>query len=235
MNARMKLSADLHIHSCLSPCGNQEMTPNNLVNMAWLKGLDAIAVTDHNRAANLPACAAAAARRGVLLVPALEATSREEVHLLCYLPSLEAAIALDEWLYARLPPIPNRADYFGEQTVMDAEDGVAGEEPRLLLQASEASLEELSAYAAALGGVAVPAHINRGACSLLSVLGFMPESPRFFAVELARGAAAKPVDLDGRLVLYGSDAHRLADIAEPGWGLEVTERSVAGVLEALRG
>lgn len=230
----MKLKVDLHIHSCLSPCAEMEMTPNNLVNMAWIKGLDAIAVADHNRAANLPACAEVALERGLLLIPALEVTSREEVHVLCYLPTLEAAQQFDEWLYPQLPPILNRAAFFGAQMVLDAQDEPIGEELRMLSQATGASLEEIAERVVELGGVAVPAHINRGANSLLSVLGFFPENVRFSAVEVAPSAPPPKVELGGRLVLRGSDAHRLEDIAEEGWLLEVGERTVAAVLDALR-
>ena len=86
----MLLACDLHIHSCLSPCADMTMTPNNLVNMAYLKGLDMIAVADHNSAKNLPACKAAADERNMLLLPAIEAESREEVHVLCYFPTVES-------------------------------------------------------------------------------------------------------------------------------------------------
>ena len=88
----MKIATDLHIHSCLSPCGDMEMTPNNLVNMAFLKGLDAIALADHNTAKNLPAAKAVADARDLVLVPAIEAESREEVHVLCYFRTVEDAL-----------------------------------------------------------------------------------------------------------------------------------------------
>ena len=87
----MKLNVDLHMHSCLSPCADDDMTPNNLVNMAWLNGLDAIAVSDHNTARNLPAVREVARERGIALLPALEVTTREEVHVLCYFPTVEGA------------------------------------------------------------------------------------------------------------------------------------------------
>jgi hypothetical protein len=228
----MTLRVDLHIHSCLSPCGDEEMTPNNLVNMAWLKGLDVIAVADHNRAANLPACARVAEARGMVLLPALEVACREEVHILCYFPTLEAAADFDAWLYPQIPPVNNRADFFGRQCVLDEEDRLVAIEPRLLVQASGASLDSVAARAAALGGVAVPAHIDRGANSLLHVLGFFPENVGFGAVEVV-GDLPSGVDLRGKLVLRGSDAHRLEDIAEPGFPLEAPERSAAGVLAAL--
>ncbi len=231
----MTLKVDLHIHSCLSPCGDSEMTPNNLVNMAWIKGLDAIAVADHNSALNLPACAAVAAERGVLLVPAIEATAHEDVHVLCYLPTVDAALAVGAWLYERLPDVKNKPALFGEQCVMDAKDARIAAEPRLLIQATTATLAEIAAHVAELGGVAVPAHINREASSMLGVLGFFPPDVAFSAVEIAASAPPPRVKLDQYVRLYSSDAHRLEDILEPGHPLDVAEHSVSGILAALRG
>ncbi len=231
----MTLKVDLHIHSCLSPCGDSEMTPNNLVNMAWIKGLDAIAVVDHNSAQNLPACAAVAAERGILLVPAIEATAHEDVHVLCYLPTVEMALKMGEWLYARLPDVQNKPALFGEQSVMDAQDQPVATEPRLLIQATTATLAEISAQVIALGGVVVPAHINREASSLLGVLGFFPPDVAFTAVEVAASAPPPRANVDQYVRLHSSDAHQLEDILEPGHALQVAERSVAGILAALRG
>ncbi len=230
----MRLSVDLHIHSCLSPCGDAEMTPNNLVNMAWIKGLDAIAVADHNRAGNLAACASVAAQRGLLLVPALEATSSEEVHVLCYFSTVERAEQFDAWLYERLPPVPNRVAFFGEQTYMNGHDEKVGDEPRMLMQASRVSIAEMAAKAAELEGIAVPAHINRGANSLLGVLGVFPQDVTFSAVEVARNASSPLMDLSRYHVLYSSDAHRLEDIAEADFSLEVEDRSVEAILRLLK-
>ena len=232
----MVLRVDLHMHSCLSPCGSEEMTPNDLVNMAWLKGLDAIAVADHNSARNLPACAQVAAARGLVLVPALEVTCAEEVHLLCYFHDVAAALAMGDWLYQRLPDVRNRAAFFGEQQVMDAEDRVVAVEEKLLTQAVRATLAQVAAQAAALDGVAVPAHINRGANSLLGVLGMFPADVRFTAVEIDPRAPAPHARLlpPGLRILNASDAHALEAIAEPGFALEAEERSVAAILRALR-
>lgn len=208
------------------------MTPNNLVNMAWLKGLDAIAVADHNRALNLPACQQVALGRGLLLLPAIEVTCREEVHVLCYFPTVDAALAFDEWLYPQLLPLPNRPIFFGEQCVMDDEDHVIGMEERVLIQASKASIAEVAAQARALGGVPVPAHINRGANSLLGVLGIFPADVTFATVEVAKDAPP-PSPPPKQMVLYSSDAHRLGDIAEPGHPLAVGERSIASLLACI--
>ena len=231
----MTLRVDLHMHSCLSPCGDMEMTPNNIVNMAWIKGLDAIAVADHNRARHVRACAAVAQERDLLVLPALEVTTREEVHVLCYFPRVELAEAFDDWLYQTLPARQNRPAFFGEQALMDAQDVRIGEESRLLLQACGVSLAELAARAREMGGLAVPAHINRPADGLLGVLGLLPADVDFPTLEVDPRMEMPPgVPLADHLVLHASDAHTLEAIAEPGHLLEVPERSVQALFDTLQ-
>ena len=156
----MRLYCDLHIHSCLSPCGDELMTPNNIAGMAMLKGLDAIAVADHNSARNLPALAKTCAAMGVLLLPAMEITTAEEAHLLAYFPTVEAAVDFSGEIHAFLPPIPNRPDLFGPQQVLDENDEQVDTEEFLLLNALSLSLDELVERINARGGAAVPAHIK---------------------------------------------------------------------------
>lgn len=225
----MKIAVDLHIHSCLSPCADRDMTPNNLVNMAYLKGLDAIAVADHNCAKNLPACAAVASARGIVLLPAMEIQSAEEVHVLVYFPSVEQALACGEELYTHLLPIENRVDLFGRQCVMNDDDEIVLEEPRLLLQSSDLPLDSITSLAQRYGGIAVPAHVNKKANSLLYNLGFVPEGA-YNTLEIYTKAAAPKVDLTRYHLLFSSDAHYLDDIAERTFLIEVTERSVQGLL-----
>lgn len=228
-----KIAVDLHMHSCLSPCGDDAMTPNNIVNMAYLKGLDAIAVADHNTAANLPAAEAVAKARGVILLPALEVQSREEVHMLCYFPDVGRALQFSDEIYESLPPMPNHKALFGAQTVLDEDDEFVREEDRLLLQSLSLSLEALFEKTAALGGVCVPAHINRQSHSLLYVLGFIPPDIPFTAMEVSPFAPAPSIPLDKYHVTRSSDAHQLEDILERESFLRVKERSVEGILDAL--
>lgn len=133
-------AVDLHIHSCLSPCGDEDMTPNNIVNMALLKGLDFIAVTDHNSALNLPAVESLARKAGLGFLPGIEVNTKEEIHVLAYLPDVERALVLDEWIMKHLPPTPNREDFFGEQRILNEEDECVGKLDRLLIHATDLSL-----------------------------------------------------------------------------------------------
>ena len=118
----MNLYADLHIHSCLSPCGDQDMTPGNILGMAKIKGLDVVAISDHNAAGNLPAAQKIAEAYDLLLVPAIEITTREEVHMLGYFPSVEAAVSFGNMLKEHLPPKKNKPSLFGQQLIMNEDD-----------------------------------------------------------------------------------------------------------------
>ena len=185
------------------------MSPANICLMAKLKGLDVIALTDHNTGGNLRACAEAARRNGLLFVPGMELCSREEVHLLAYFPDVDSAARMDAALRPLLPQARNRPDFFGRQLLMDSRDQVLGEEEALLIGALQADLSSLTHLVRSHGGAAVPAHIHRG-YGLIQVLGFLPEEPRFHAVEVSPG---QPVP-EGRLPLYSSDAHQLGMIQE---------------------
>ncbi len=226
---------DLHIHSCLSPCADDDMTPANICGMAHLKGLDAIAVTDHNTARNLPYVKEAADYYGLLLVPGMEITTREEVHLLGYFPTVDAAVAAGEVFSSHLPPFPNRPAFFGRQLVMDTDDQVVAEETRMLIGATDLDLTECTEIIRSRGGVAIPAHINRGSNGLLVNLGMMPAEPSFPVVEVS---PALPVDesaVTGRGVLHSSDAHQLGNILEPVFDFPTERFSLGGLFEALRG
>ena len=230
----LKLACDLHIHSCLSPCAQMDMTPNNIVHMSVLKGLDAIAVCDHNCAWNLRAIKAVADACGLLFLPGVEAQSREEVHLLCYFNSIDAAEAFSLSLYETLPNMPNLPDFFGEQAVLNENDELVRHEPKLLIQSSSLSLDELNTLCLQYGGVSVPAHINRTANSLLYLLGFMPESPSFSSVELMHAVPPpQNIDLSPYHVLYSSDAHCLEDILERQLFLPTPEKSAYALLNYL--
>ena len=228
----MRARVDLHIHSCLSPCADNDMTPWNIVGMAKVKGLDAVAVCDHNSALNLPAAMKAGREYGVCVVPGMEVTSREEVHLLCYFPLLEQALAMGELVGGKQLSIKNKPSLFGEQRLVNEDDEPAGELECLLLSACDLGIEDIAEAAGRLGGAMVPAHINKGANSLLPILGFLPEAPPMPTVEIY---GIRPHSALGKLCLTSSDAHQLMDISEEGHPLFCRALTPAGVVEALRG
>ena len=230
----MDYFADLHIHSCLSPCGDNDMTPGNICGMAKIKGLDIIAVTDHNAARNLPACEEICSAYGLLLVPGMEITTREEVHLLGYFPTVEAAVDFGEMLREHLPKKKNKPAFFGQQLVMNSDDETVAEEDALLIGATDLSLSEAASRVTQWGGVPVPAHINRGSHGLLVNLGMMPETPFFPTVEMWNLLPCDEKALLGRHVLHSSDAHYLGDIRERENALKLKDAAVDELLSWMR-
>ena len=230
----MNFFADLHIHSCLSPCGDNDMTPGNILGMAVVKGLEIVAISDHNAARNLPAAEKIAAAYGLLLVPAIEITTSEEVHMLGYFPDVQTAVDFGAMLKTHLPPKKNKPAFFGEQLVMNEDDEVIDHEDALLIGATDLSLEDCAAKVREVGGVPVPAHINRGSNGLLVNLGMMPPSPTFTTVEVWRHLPCPLEPMENKHVLHSSDAHYLQDIQEPEFSLRLPEKSVAALLEWMR-
>lgn len=225
---------DLHIHSCLSPCADDDMTPANICGMAKLKELDAIAVTDHNTARNLPFVKEAADYFGLILLPGMEITTREEVHLLGYFPDVPSAVEAGEFFSSHLPRIKNRPDFFGHQYVMNTDDQIVAEEERLLIGATDLSLAECTGEVRRRGGIAVPAHINRGSNGLLVNLGLMPEEPNFPLVETWAELPINEELLRGRGVLNASDAHQLGSIREAVFALDTERFSLGGLWDWLK-
>ena len=207
------------------------MTPADICGMAKLKGLDVIAVTDHNAAYNLPYVQRAADFYGLLLIPGLEITTKEEVHLLGYFPSVEAAVQFSDELKPHMPRQKNKPSLFGEQLVMDEEGQIQYELDTLLIGASDLSLAAVTRLIRERGGVPVPAHINRGSNGLLVNLGFMPEDLHFTAVEVWPHLPCPHTPQAGKVVLHSSDAHYLGDISEPLYQIPLKELSVSAFLD----
>lgn len=228
----MKLHYDLHIHSALSPCADDDMTPNNIVNMALLKELDVIALTDHNTAGNLKPTAALAARSGLLFIPGMEVQTREDIHVLCLFETLTSAMAFDDALDAHRMHFPHRPERFGRQLLLDQEDQLLGEHPDSLLFSLTIGFETLHALTAAFSGLFIPAHIGRASFSVLSQLGFLPADSGITTVEINGDLDRSPYL--GYHILTNSDAHRLGNIQEPIHTLDVPERSVRAIFDLLR-
>lgn len=233
----MNIALDLHIHSVLSPCGDCDMTPNNIINMARIKGLDAIAVTDHNSAENVEAVMKLGYKRGIIVVPGLEVQSREEVHLLCYFAQLKGVLEFQRNIYEYLKG-ENKPDFFGEQIIMDERDNIMGYSRRLLIGSVNLSVEHIVNVVVGMGGRVVPAHVDRKAYSIISNLGFIPPSLDIKSIEISRPQNAinflrEHSQLKKYNIVHSSDAHRLEDILEREFFLDVHEKSVPGILEQL--
>ena len=235
----MRLKYDFHIHSCLSPCGDDDMTPHSIAGMAALAGQNIVALSDHNSTRNCAAFISAAQKMGLLALPALELNTREEVHVLCLLPSIEAADEFGCYVYSKLPEIPNRPEIFGNQYVMDEEDHIIDEEKRLLIAATSIGIYDVSGLLEAFNGIAIPAHVDRNSFSILYNLGFISPEMGFNTLEITRSADRKELanmhpELKGKFIICDSDAHRLVDMPDAQYSVEVAKLSAAGVISALR-
>ncbi len=235
----INLSYDLHIHSCLSPCGDNDMLPSNIVGMAALKGLDVIAVTDHCSCKNCPAVSKLADAYGVVALFGMELTSEEEVHVLCLFDDLKASLEFDEYVRSQYLNIMNVPDIFGDQYIVDEDDNILGTEETLLINATKIGFEYIFPLVESYGGVMIPAHVEKKANSLLANLGAVPEESRFTCFEMKHiGYKDEICTLHPYLtnckVITNSDAHYLEHINEPVNFLEADEKSAKSVLKALK-
>ncbi|MDY5230367.1 MAG: PHP domain-containing protein [Eubacteriales bacterium] len=230
----MKLYYDFHIHSALSPCGDNDMTPNNLINMSIIKGLDAVALTDHNACENVRAAAAVAGDK-IIFIPGMEVETSEEVHIVTLFPTADAAEEMQRILVDSSPYIPNRPEIFGNQYIMDENDEICGEIDRMLVTASGLDIYTVVAAAKDLGGIAYPAHIDRESYSVLSNLGFIPPDLDISSVEITeKSRTALEGEYSNRYnIITSSDAHYLWDISERNHYIEVSDASVRGILNAI--
>ncbi|MBQ6720764.1 MAG: PHP domain-containing protein [Clostridia bacterium] len=225
---------DLHMHSCLSPCADDDMTPANICGMAHIKGLDAIAVTDHNTGRNLPYVKEAADYYGLIFLPGMEITTKEEVHLLGYFRDVDTAVEVGEIFCSHLPKMKNKPDFFGNQFVMNTDDEIVAVEDRLLIGATDLDLAECTEIIRSHGGAAVPAHINRGH-GLLVNLGLFPDTPDFPVAEVRPELPVNDKLVGKRRRLWSSDAHHLGDILEAVSDLPTDRFSLGGLFDAVLG
>jgi 3',5'-nucleoside bisphosphate phosphatase len=206
--------AELHSHTVLSPCAEVEMIPPLIVQTVIEKGINLLAVTDHNASANVIAVQQAARDTGLIVLPGMELQTREEVHLLCLFDTLEQLEAWQTLVDDHLPPLENDIEHFGEQFVVDAEGDFIRRELRLLLTSTDLSLEEAVGAVNAIDGLAIPAHIDRKANGLLALLGFVPTQVAVNALELSRHisidvAPLRYPQIRGYPLVQDGDAHRL--------------------------
>ena len=229
----MKLYYDLHIHSALSPCGDNDMTPNNIVNMSYIKGLDVIAITDHNTCGNAEA-AIKAAGDNILVIPGMEIETSEEIHIVSYFPDIERAREAEKIVKAHLPFIENDVKIYGNQYYMDEEDEIKGEEKSLLVTATTLDIYDVFRLVKECGGVAAPAHIDKQSYSVLSNLGFLPDDIDIKTVEITpRRRHLLENEYKKYNILSNSDAHYLENILEREFYIDITEKNAKGVIDFL--
>ncbi|MDO4807292.1 MAG: PHP domain-containing protein [Coriobacteriales bacterium] len=211
-------SYDFHVHSCLSPCGDADMTPNNIAGMAFLNGIRMVALTDHNSSRNCPAFFEATKKYGVVPIAGMELTTAEDIHVVCLFEELQEALLFNDKVDARRVRVKNRPDIFGEQQIMDGEDNVIGEDEDLLINATTITLDEVPQLVQKYHGVCYPAHIDRPANGAIEILGDFPHYAGFHLAELHdqenKEAYVKRYGLENVRLLVSSDAHYLDQLRD---------------------
>jgi len=224
---------DLHVHSCLSPCGDDDNTPNNIAGMASLCGLNIVALTDHNTCKNCPAFFEAARKNGIIPVAGMELTTSEDIHVVCLFEHLSDAMRFDEHIEDCRIKISNKPEIFGRQTILDALDEPIGEVDALLINATTISVDDVCSVVSEYGGVCYPAHIDRDSNGIIAILGDLPDCG-FSFYELHNGdrieefSARYGIPRDRFII--SSDAHYLTDMRDKEFFLELEDEPYSSAL-----
>ena len=226
-----KVRADLHLHTCLSPCADAQMQATAIVRQAKKIGLDMIAISDHNSAENVAAVVKAGAREGLPVIAGMEITSSEEVHILGLFNTQQDLMDMQEVVYQNLPG-ENYGQAYGPQTVIDESDNIVGTNSRLLLGATTLTVEQVVKAIHHRAGVAIASHVDRERFSLIGQLGFIPEGLDLDAVEVSRPSSTIQ-DYNYPVVTF-SDAHFLEDIGNNSTEFMIEDATVDEIKKALR-
>ena len=209
---------DLHLHSCLSPCGDNDNTPNNIMGMASLCGLNIVALTDHNSCKNCPAFFQAANKHSIIPIAGMELTTSEDIHVVCLFENLDDAMAFDEFIDSERIKIKNKPHIFGDQRVLDGNDKFVCEVDSLLINATGITVTDVVRVVNRFGGICYPAHIDRYSNGIISVLGNLPTDVGFTLYELNDGSKIEEYsakyDIPKERFIISSDAHSLEDMRD---------------------
>ena len=233
-----RFCADLHIHTLLSPCGDLDMSPANIIRQAQLRKLDIIAITDHNSTRQAPLIRQMAKEKGIMVICGAEVTTVEEVHCICLIPDP----LLDEFqkfLDCHLPDIKNNPHQFGYQVCVDEHENIVFEEDRLLIAALDQPIEQVEHKVHELGGIFIPAHINRPMNGIISQLGFLPPDLEIDALELSKHTSVEQFlvqypYLSPYPFIQSSDAHYVEQIGTATTCLTMDKLSFESLKKAIK-
>lgn len=233
-------SADLHIHTVLSPCGDLEMSPVRIVDRAVQKGLDIIAVCDHNHTGHCKVTRELGEKKGLWVVYGVEVTTREEVHCLAFFDTIVQLEKFQAYIDRYIPIIANDVAYFGEQLIVDENEVILEEVKRSLYPGLKQGINEVANKVSEMGGYFVPAHIDRVMNGIYSQLGIFPDELKVDAVEIYRNTERAEIrknrkELETFQLLKSSDAHFVEDIGRSKSYLVMKERNFEELGMALRG
>ncbi len=229
--------ADLHIHSVLSPCGDLEMSPHNVISRAIEEHLNIIAITDHNSLLNCETYQQIASQNNITLIFGTEIQTSEEIHIIALFDSPTNALKFNDILYKALLPIKNDPDYFGDQVIIDTDENIIGFEEKALLNSVIWTLEETIEYIENFQGFFFPAHFHSPSFSLLSQLGIFPSYIDFIALGITAKSDKKQIQISNKLLdniafIRNSDAHYLKDIGSGFTEFYLAEPTVTEIRKA---
>lgn len=229
--------AEFHIHTVLSACADVEMIPPLIIQTAQEKGIDLIAITDHNASANVEPVMKAAKGSGIKVLAGMELQTKEEVHIICLFDHLDQLIAFQDLIDEHLPEMQNDPEHFGEQYIVDETGNFVNRETRLLSTSVDITLKNAWLKVNSLGGLMIPAHVNRDAFGLMPVLGFIPPDIKPDALEISKHisieeAKHKYPQLEDFTIIQSGDAHFLEDILGKNI-LIIENRSIEEIRKAL--
>lgn len=233
-----KYRADLHIHTVLSPCGSLDMSPAKIIEIAREKGLDIIGITDHNTTRHCKVISKLAEASGIFVLMGAEVTTREEVHCLSFFENEDQLSEFQTYLESHLPPIPNNIEKFGYQVVVDENEIIIDEIEFLLISALDQSIEQVESKVHSLGGIFIPAHIDRPSYSITSQLGFIPDELQMDAIEVSANCKIESVlpflgKHKNTTLIRNSDAHYEDQIGKVFTTFEMNHRSFSEIKMAL--
>lgn len=230
----MDLFYDFHIHSALSPCADDDMTPNNIINMAQLKGLDIISITDHNNILNLDAFDYVAKEKNILFIPGIEIQTIDDIHIICLFENLDSIKSFYDDIKELSAKFPHNEKKFGNQLIINERDEIISSYNNSLLFSMNISLSDLFKKVIEYNGLFIPAHVDKSSYSIISQLGFIPDDINYDALEIKHLENVKKYSEKYR-ILVNSDAHRLEEINERINSINVEKRTIQSVFQALRG
>lgn len=231
--------SDLHVHTVLSPCADIEMIPPLIVEEASAKGINLIAITDHNASQNVSSVMKASENSGLFVLPGMEIQSKEEVHVLCLFDTLTQLENFQMTVNNHLPPIKNKEDYFGYQLVVDETGELIRTEERLLLTSTDLTIDEIGKIVEELNGIIIPAHVNRKVNGLIEILGFVPDGLPILALEISRhitpeNAKSQFPQINSYPLIQNGDVHRLSEFLGSTY-FSIEEPSIREIKLALQG
>ncbi|MEG2070096.1 MAG: PHP-associated domain-containing protein [Bacteroidales bacterium] len=235
-----RYKADLHTHTLLSPCGDLDMTPDHIIELALQRGVDIIGITDHNTTLHCKLAEHYSHNRDIFVLCGAEVTTKEEAHCLAFFPTHESLDTFQQYLNEHLPDIPNSPDFFGDQVQIDEEMNIVYEEPRLLTSGLDVPIEEIARKVHELNGIFIPAHIDKMKNSVISQLGFIPFDLEYEAVELSDKGNAEELKkihpyLKQKSFIRSSDAHFPDKIGTATCFFEMETRNFEEIRLALMG